>query len=1173
MHGRSYKAKRKSKSIQKGGSIQDTDTLLAIRDIQLRAQSVKDTILQKFQETTLTPISIDIQSSNNSAAEVETILYSQAVNKLEGLSTLIDTITIQYNDVISKLSKPYADLKEHFANNPVTPAYTAFIALLSLKNLTQYKENQKTLASSIRNVIEKRIILVHELSAYIFYYEHVLNSTIHLFNELSQLSEDITSYCGDLTTPVQKQETFTNLQIALLPINATKYVRATTTMDMLYTGIPYLQTDVSGNLLTDEYATPILSKLYGDTLTSLFTVLPPFTETQLEYLSPEVMPVIHSTDLNNTIIPRSYKNSIISCSSQTSFAPGIILPKGALKTGDYFIVHNNQEESALIVKIPLNDGYLPYVITPQSLTVFFYTTDTSEYVYGFYGLKNNPLLLPNSLVKYVSIDTASQTPILTTQKGIPLYDSYGYMKTMTVPQVDINGAATFDISGSSSIIIGAPYTGYTRFTPLHSQSDFLRSSYAVQLGSNYFFCNEHAYPILDISGSIIQVPSPNISGQYIGYTDNESKSQQLLLLKSILQTTRTVAEVKPLVDIYASQQSADLKSDGLIIVNRCATFYKDINEMINDYKQKETIFQNFLSADQMAQITNSIMALESSLSNLNDEKATFDSIAQSYEAATSDDNYKLVNKTAMLEIVKIESMFSLLSEHIQAIDTIFTEMKEVNLMELEIKKLSESVSILSEKANSIRETLVTQLQTISTPNVRDLTNTLQDIYVELAGNQKSIKNINASLPSIKSVESLRSTVDSIRVLYRQSNDTYMTLVSMNTKEIPDALQQMTAQSGTFIQTFFQYTVPYLKTTVDLSESSLDFINTLTAKGYVPFAWSYVKQFITSQTQDLYDSTMQTTYDDTLSDVTAFLNKYMPEYVDKQNPLTIQQAISDDLITVFNKINTLKIRSDTFIKAVNKRIVEAIKKQYSELGTQIQTFVNYVAGVSLFSTSYSSYLKTDPNYATFVSQLQKANELEATLSAQYTSLSTAYTAFINSVNDMPPDVTTKPEINTYLNLYQQTYANMLVTQTLLAPLKTSTDTMNTLLSSNIKEVVSVLKNDINAKLPLYNQNIATTKRLTAALAAVQPPIDADVVNAFNQSYEALAKVLSDTSALNVTPVDTQSFLTNKQALESLQTNLTNQNTVLVVLFKSMQKMFIASKNEQLINIINAYSLTA
>lgn len=1171
MHGRSYKAKRKSKSIQKGGSIQDTDTLLAIRDIQLRAQSVKDTILRKFQETTLTPISIDIQSSNNSAAEVETILYSQAVNKLEGLSTLIDTITIQYNDVISKLSKPYADLNAHFTKNPVTPAYTAFIAVLSLKNLTQYKENQKTLASSIRSVIEKRIILVHELSAYTFYYEHVLNSTIHLFNELSQQSEDISSYCNDLTTPVQKQETFTNLQIALLPINATKYVRATTTMDMLYTGIPYLQTDVSGNLLTDEYATPILSKLYGDTLTALFTVLPPFTETQLEYLSPEVMPVIHSTDLNNTIIPRSYKNSIISCSSQTSFAPGIILPKGALKTGDYFIVHNNQEEAALIVKIPLNDGYLPYVITPQSLTVFFYTTDTSEYVYGFYGLKNNPLLLPNPLVKYVSIDTASQIPILTTQKGTPLYDSYGYMKTMTVPQVDINGAATFDIS--SSVIIGAPYTGYTRFTPLHSQSDFLRSSYAVQLGSNYVFCNEHAYPILDMSGSIIQVPAPNISGQYIGYTDNETKSQQLLLLKSILQTTRTVTEVKPLLNVYANQQSADLKSDGLIIVNRCTTFYKDINDMINDYKQKETIFQNFLSADQTTQITNSIMALESSLSNLNDEKATFDSIAQSYEAATSDENYKLVNKTAMLEIVKIESMFSLLSEHIQAIDTIFTEMKEVNLMELEIKKLSESVSILTEKANSIRETLVTQLQTISTPNVRDLTNTLQDIYVELAGNEKSIKNINASLPSIKSVDSLRSTVDSIRVLYRQSNDTYMSLVSMNTKEIPDALQQMTAQSGTFIQTFFQYTVPYLKTTVDLSESSPDVIKTLTAKGYIPFAWSYVKQFITSQTQDLYDSTMQTIYDDTLSDVTVFLNKYTPEYVNNQNPLTVQQAISDDLITVFNRINIIKTRSDTFIQAVNKRIVETIKKQYSDLGTQIQTFVNYVAGVSLFSTSYSSYIKTDPNYATFILQLQKANELEATLSAQYTSLSTAYTAFINSVNDMPPDITTRPEINTYLNLYQQTYANVLVTQTLLAPLKTSTDAMNTLLSSTIKETVSILKNAINAKLPLYNQNIATTKTLTAALAAVQPPIDANVVNAFNQSYEALAKVLSDTSALNVTPVDTQSLFANKQALESLQANLTNQNTVLVVLFKSIQKMFIASKNEQLINIINAYSLTA
>ena len=396
---------------------------------------------------------------------------------------------------------------------------------------------------------------------------------------------------------------------------------------------------------------------------------------------------------------------------------------------------------------------------------------------------------------------------------------------------------------------------------------------------------------------------------------------------------------------------------------------------------------------------------------------------------------------------------------------------------------------------------------------------------------------------------------------------------MNTKEIPDALQQMSAQSTTFIQTFFQYTVPYLKITVDLSESSPDFINTLTVKGYLPFAWSYVKQFITSQTQDLYDSTMQTIYDDTLSSVTVFLNKYTPEYVNNQNPLTIQQAISDDLTALFNKINTLKSRSDTFIEAVNKRIVETIKKQYSDLGTQIQTFVNYVAGVSLFSTGYSSYLKTDPNYTTFVSQLQKANELEVTLSAQYKSLSTAYTAFINSVNVIPPDITTKPEINTYLNLYQQTYANVLVTQTLLTPLKTSTDAMNTLLSSTIKEAVSILKDGIHAKLPIYTQNIATTKTLTAALAAVQPPIDADVVNAFNQSYEALAKVLSDTSALNVTPVDTQSFLANKQALESLQTNLTNQNTVLVVLFKSIQKMFIASKNEQLINIINAYSLTA
>ena len=1172
MSGRSYKRKRiHKKTTQEGGALQNTETLLALKEIKEQINNKKQSLSDTFRGNVINPISFAIQLSNTRAATVEGILYHKTIEKLDILMGLFDSIEIQYNRALSQISKPYYNLIAYYKINAPTPAYTEFINVFSLEKIKTYKEYQETLSKSIRKLIETRQVLVHDLNAYNFYFEHILNSTNTLFQKINELGDDISAYCTALISPTNTQNhtTFTQLTVAMAPIISTKYIRAVIDTDTLYTGIPYLQTDASGALLTEEYAIPILSKIYGDALTTFFTVLPPFTETQLEYLSPEIMPVIHSLGLNNDVVPRTYKNSIISCSSPTLYSPGIVLPHGALKTGDYFIIHNNQEESPLIVKIPTADGYFPYLITPSALTVFFYTDEESDYFYGFYSLKDSPI--PVSPVTYVSIDSASQMPLLCTERGTPLYDIYGYMKTLSVPEVEINGKATYDLS--EIVIMRPPYSGYTRFTPIYSQNDILRSPYAVQIQSAYVFCNEHGYPILDISGYLMQVPgTPSVQGMYAMYTEpGEEQSRKILILSNTINTTRPIKVVDPLIDIAAKQFRADIETEGAVLINRCTSFFKDINDLIKEYSQKETIFQNFLSVDQSKQLAQDIVSLQNALSSLDDEKTTFDSIIQSYPLAETNDDYTLVNRTTRLQVVKIEAMFTSLSPTVQNIESLFSELKEVNTMEQEIKKITESVTEFVRKAEAMREHLGSQLQIISNTHNRDVENTLQDIYVDLSVNMKTTLSINESLPTLKTIDALREALGRLRILYKTSNEMYTSLESMKTKQIPDIISTLDKNSKDFLSLYIQYTVPYLKFAVDISSEIIrtpEMEKSLKEKGYPPFFWNHVKQFIHDNTRSLYKSTLEQSYTDTLASVQGFLNKYTESYISQQNPVSIQQAISDDLIPLYDKIKTLEEHSDAFIKTVNALVLDSIKKQYSDISLKLQEFIHYIVGVSLFSDTYSPYIKDAANYQEFTIELKKATDIDQTLTIQKNKLDAAYKIIMGLV--VSSDFITKPEVSLYMNIYQETISTHIIAQPIFTQLQTLMTTLSDTLRLSITDAVTKLKAEINATIPMYTQNSKSMEQLTVALqdSSIQPTINISVINAFKDAYTSINATLSNMHINDAMPQDISALLATKTTLETLKTALVNQNATILINYKLLQKSANDAQNKQVIGLISS-----
>lgn len=1162
MPGRSYKAKRR-RHVQTGGALQNTETLVAIKEIKEKINAEKEQLTDTFKTNILNPISFAIQLSNEKAASVEGILYSRTLEKIDLFMGLVDSIKIQYNRSVRTIGTPYSTLVEHYSKNTPTPAYTEFISIFSIDKLKDYKETQEKLATSVRSIIEKRDVLVHELNAYTFYFEHILTSANMFFQRIDELADDIASYCKNSISSTQSSELLTNLRMLMAPISSTKYIRAVIETDTLYTGIPYLQTDVSGTLLNEEYAIPILSKLYGDALTSFYTVLSPFTETQLEYLSPDIMPVIHTVELD-TVVPRTYKNSILSCSSKTLFSPGIVLPRGALKTGDYFIIHNNQAESKspLIVKIPTIEEYIPYVITPSALTVFFYIED-SDYFYGFYPLKNSPL--PSDSL-YVSIDSASQMPLQVTENGTPMYDMYGYMKTLSVPQVEINGKATFDLTG---VLMRPNYSGYTRFTPIYSQKDILRSPYAIKLDT-YVFCNEHGYPLLDISGSLIQLPGePSVEGMYATYTES-GQTHTVLILSTTIQTTRPYKMVST-VDIHDIQVKADLKAEGDMNSKLCSAFFNDINNLLNDYRQKETIFQNFLSEDQRVRLTKEIATLQTAFSNLNEEKVTYDSITKSYALAKNDDQYRLVNKTTKLQLIKIESMFSSLKPSIDYIENLFYEMKEINLIEQEIKKITESVTEFVRRGDALRESISKQLDTVG---VRNIENTVQDVYMELAMNIKSVTSINESLPTLKTIDALRDALDKLRILYKTTNNTYTSLETMKSKDIPELISGMKKSNQDFIQVFIGYTIPYLKLAVDISSESIitpELVTTLKQKKYPLFFWYYVKQFIHHDTEDLYDTIVKDTYIATFTAVHEFLTKYTESYISQS--VSIQQEIQDSLLALYDKIQTLKKKSDAFIEAVNIRIADSIKNQYSEISLKIQEFLHYIAGVTLFSDTYSQYIKDDANYKAFTVELRKATDLEETLTQQKNKLDSEYKKIVTL--SITPDYTMKPEVVSYISIHQEILATSTISQSIFTMLDGLMKKMNEALQSSITSFMTTIKNDITANMEKYKNGSASMEALVTALqdSSVQPPINADTIKALKESYTALNTTLSNTGVLTASPVDIPTALQTKEALQTLQLTLKNQHATLLVLYTVLMKSAMNEKNTQVSNLISSHPIRA
>lgn len=330
--------------------------------------------------------------------------------------------------------------------------------------------------------------------------------------------------------------------------SSTKYVRLLNEEDQILSGIQYIETDISGNIIYNDknvipfhpelnefiFSNNTFTKNAYNNVDTFKVILLEGTLNRIPELNSNINTEYDTGLLNSfkyNIIPVLFVNKYLRITVDKFYSP-FVLPSVLINEGDYFLIHNTSSDYPIVFNISKGVDESRVVVYPNEIYCFIYSNDSDTLQYGFikYNLhdsfytKTNKVAKISPLNKYVFVETKdiydgetfimnSIEPILDSQKRIiavpnfnetdkTFYDFDDVFQINPIqvqiiePQVKVVNNKTFDSGTYPNIEESKEYLSYT-------------SPYITRTTSGVLlFCDESGKPRIDLLGYFIPVITP-----------------------------------------------------------------------------------------------------------------------------------------------------------------------------------------------------------------------------------------------------------------------------------------------------------------------------------------------------------------------------------------------------------------------------------------------------------------------------------------------------------------------------------------------------------------------------------------------------------------------------------------------------------------------------------------
>lgn len=333
-------------------------------------------------------------------------------------------------------------------------------------------------------------------------------------------------------------------------LSFTKYVKLLNEEDQILSGIQYLETDISGNLLYNkekklipfyptaenyEFSNNIFTKKAFNNVDTYKVILLENSLNKVPELNANIQTSYDTTILNSfksNILPTVFINKYVEINVDKYFSY-FILPSILVNEGDYFLIHNTSSDYPVIVNISKTSDEANIVVYPNEIYCFVYCSNDDKILqYGFikYGLHEvsynttNKIAKIQPLNKYVFVEPkdyydgetlvmSSFTPVLDSQKNAIVVPNFDESKKVYFdfddvfqlnpiqveiqePQVKVVNNKTFDSGSYRNISESKEFISYT-------------SNYVTKVNSGVLlFCDNSGKPLIDMLGYFIPVITP-----------------------------------------------------------------------------------------------------------------------------------------------------------------------------------------------------------------------------------------------------------------------------------------------------------------------------------------------------------------------------------------------------------------------------------------------------------------------------------------------------------------------------------------------------------------------------------------------------------------------------------------------------------------------------------------
>lgn len=358
-------------------------------------------------------------------------------------------------------------------------------------------------------------------------------------------------------------------------LSFTKYVRLLNEEDQILSGIQYIQTDISGNILYDiqkkiipfypdleeyTFSNNIFTKTAYNNVDIWKIILLEGNIDSLSELNVNIQTNYDTSLLNSfkyNVLPLGFVNKYVKINIDKYYSH-FLLPSILVNEGDYFLIHNTSSNYPIIFNVSKTSNESNVVIYPNEMYCFIYSNESDMLEYGFikYSLHETTYntttkvakIMP--LNKYVFVETKdiydnetlvmnSFEPILDSQKRaivVPNFDEtkkiyYDFDDVFQInpiqleilePQVKVINNKTFDSGTYANMGESKEITSYT-------------SNYVTKTNSGILlFCDESGKPLIDILGYFIPIITPILYNGAQYYWVNYEKESNLEFKKDYI---------------------------------------------------------------------------------------------------------------------------------------------------------------------------------------------------------------------------------------------------------------------------------------------------------------------------------------------------------------------------------------------------------------------------------------------------------------------------------------------------------------------------------------------------------------------------------------------------------------------------------------------------------------